>query len=306
MGNDTPLEFYAHGKLLLTGEYAVLDGALALAIPTRYGQSMTVHPTTTNGCHWKSIDSDGIVWFEAQFSAHGTILSSTPDQQSIAQTLLDILRTAQQFKPGYNPFNQHKVETRLEFPRNWGLGTSSTLLYNIAQWAEVDPVQLLRASFGGSGYDVAVAQYKNPIIYKLEGGESHVESTKLTWDFKDQLFFVHLNEKQNSKEGIALYKKAIKHHKAPLEEISKLTSQISNCTHFDTCMALFEAHERIISAVLNLPTVKTRLFPDFNGVIKSLGAWGGDFVLVGGNQEAMAYFRDKGYSTIIPFSEMIA
>ena len=34
--------FYSHGKLLLTGEYLVLDGALALAVPCKLGQSLTV------------------------------------------------------------------------------------------------------------------------------------------------------------------------------------------------------------------------------------------------------------------------
>ena len=32
-------DFYSNGKLLLTSEYVVLDGAIALAIPTRLGQS---------------------------------------------------------------------------------------------------------------------------------------------------------------------------------------------------------------------------------------------------------------------------
>ena len=36
--------FNAHGKLLLTGEYFVLDGALALALPCKLGQSMSIQP----------------------------------------------------------------------------------------------------------------------------------------------------------------------------------------------------------------------------------------------------------------------
>ena len=28
-------KFYSHGKLLITGEYAVLDGAKAIALPTK-------------------------------------------------------------------------------------------------------------------------------------------------------------------------------------------------------------------------------------------------------------------------------
>lgn len=34
--------FYSHGKFLLTGEYLVLEGALALALPLKLGQTMTV------------------------------------------------------------------------------------------------------------------------------------------------------------------------------------------------------------------------------------------------------------------------
>ena len=57
------------------------------------------------------------------------------------------------------------VKTNLTFPRDWGLGTSSTLINNIAQWAKVDAFQLLWNSFSGSGYDIANAQYNTPILY---------------------------------------------------------------------------------------------------------------------------------------------
>ncbi|MEM0993828.1 MAG: GHMP kinase, partial [Bacteroidota bacterium] len=37
-----PTSYYAHGKLLLTGEYAVLDGAVALAVPSKLGQRLDI------------------------------------------------------------------------------------------------------------------------------------------------------------------------------------------------------------------------------------------------------------------------
>ena len=40
-----PQTFYSNGKLLLTGEYLVIDGAKALAIPTQKGQSLSVKET---------------------------------------------------------------------------------------------------------------------------------------------------------------------------------------------------------------------------------------------------------------------
>jgi hypothetical protein len=66
-----------------------------------------------------------------------------------------------------------------------------------------------------------------------------------------------------------------------------------------------EKHEIIMSHVLEIETVKESLFPDFNGVIKSLGAWGGDFVLVISEENPSSYFKAKGYETLIPYQDMI-
>ena len=41
--------FYSNGKLLLTGEYVVLDGATALAIPTKYGQYLEISASEKKG-----------------------------------------------------------------------------------------------------------------------------------------------------------------------------------------------------------------------------------------------------------------
>ena len=60
-----------------------------------------------------------------------------------------------------------------------------------------------------------------------------------------------------------------------------------------------------MSDVLEMQTVKERFFPDFKGVIKSLGAWGGDFVMVISKENPTAYFEEKGFKTILSYSEMI-
>ncbi|MFT6826440.1 MAG: hypothetical protein ACJAYD_001001 [Patiriisocius sp.] len=69
---------------------------------------------------------------------------------------------------------------------------------------------------------------------------------------------------------------------------------------------ILNAHEQKISKLLAQPTIKQMLFKDYPNTIKSLGAWGGDFVLATGNNSDMDYFKNKGYNTIIPFQEMIA
>jgi hypothetical protein len=60
--------FYSNGKLLITAEYVVLDGAIALALPTKFGQNLTVEPAHDKGIQWTSYDADGSCWFESFIS----------------------------------------------------------------------------------------------------------------------------------------------------------------------------------------------------------------------------------------------
>ena len=44
---------------------------------------------------------------------------------------------------------------------------------------------------------------------------------------------------------------------------------------------------------------------DKDGKIKSLGSWGGDFILVTTKNKDLTYFRNRGLNTIIPLKEMV-
>src|SRR5690606_38833574 len=176
-----------------------------------------------------------------------------------------------------------QVKTTLDFPRNWGLGSSSTLINNIAQWAEVDGFALLANSFGGSGYDIAAAQSDAPILYELKNEKSKFRKVHLPWDFTDSLFFVHLNKKQDSKKGIARYRNTSVDEKI-IQRISDISNKLLMCYTLSDFEKLMNAHEEIISEIIKLPTIKEQLFSDYPNTIKSLGAWGGDFVLATGNE----------------------
>ena len=71
---------------------------------------------------------------------------------------------------------------------------------------------------------------------------------------------------------------------------------------------LLVEHENLMSHVLQRDTIKESLFQMYaGGVIKSLGAWGGDFVMVTAKTpEDLNYFKEKGFKTILPWNEMIA
>jgi len=200
----------------------------------------------------------------------------------------------------------YSVTTTLTFPRNWGLGTSSTLINNIAQWLEIDAFVLLNNSFGGSGYDIACAQNNTPILYHLENGNPIVEKVTFDPEFYEKLHFVYLDKKQSSKAAIASYynnkNENIAQNIAAINLLTQEVLQAKNGREFATAL---EEHEAEMSTILELQTIKESLFPDFNGVIKSLGAWGGDFVLVIAKENPSDYFKKRGFGTIVSYKDMI-
>ncbi|OYX27569.1 MAG: GHMP kinase [Flavobacteriales bacterium 32-35-8] len=302
MKNET---YYSNGKLLISGEYLVLDGALSLAIPTKYGQSLSVETIDEPKIVWESLDETGNIWFEDAFLIEQIFSSITPSND-ISKRLFQILNSAKQLNPDFlNTKSGFKITTSLTFPKDWGLGTSSTLINNIANWAKVDAYTLLEKTFGGSGYDIACAQYNHPITYQLEYGKPLVNTDEFNPSFKEHLYFVYLNKKQNSREGISKYKENRKHITSSISEINKITTQMISCKSLDDFNNLILEHEHIISNIIKQQPVRNLLFNDFNGHIKSLGAWGGDFVMATSKVNPTAYFKAKGFQTVIPYKDMV-
>ena len=296
--------FYSNGKLLLTGEYLVLDGALAFAVPTKFGQSLVVKPNSTDIIEWKSFDENQKVWFENTFLIESIESSNKIMLDEASQRLLNILHVAKQLNPDFK-LSQVSVETHLTFPRHWGLGSSSTLINNIANWAQVDPFELLKKTFGGSGYDIACAQYNTAITYKLTEAVRLIEAVNFNPDFKEALYFVYLNKKQNSRDAIKTYRDNTINLSQEIQSISSITQHIIDCSNLTEFETLINKHEVIMSSVLKTQPVKNQLFTDFLGSVKSLGAWGGDFVLVTAKEHPSEYFKAKGFETVISYNDMI-
>jgi mevalonate kinase len=298
--------FYSNGKLLITGEYLVLDGAKALALPTKFGQNLIVEKGNNQEITWKSYDADGSIWFEDSIPFSAIIFKTTFDKESVKNTLITILREAHLLNPNtILNSDGYIISTQLAFPKKWGLGTSSTLINNIAQWFDINAFNLLKNSFGGSGYDIACAQNNCPILYHLEQGIPIVEKVNFYPTFKEKLYFVYLNQKQNSKSAIAYYKEKRNNLEISKKVINQLTETVLNAKDISPFAEALENHEKELSAILETKTVKETLFPDFEGTVKSLGAWGGDFVLVVSKENPIPYFMSKGFETIIPYSEII-
>jgi mevalonate kinase len=299
--------FYSNGKLLITGEYLVLDGAKAFALPTKSGQNLIVENGVNHEINWKSYNADGRIWLEERIPFKVISSGVKPENESILNTLITILQHAYLLNPNFLHLSEgYCITTELTFPKNWGLGTSSTLINNIAQWLEIDAFVLLKNSFGGSGYDVACAQNNWPILYHLKEGKPLVEKTTFNPLFIKNLYFVYLNKKQNSKTAIASYNKNNRSDLAfKIEALDKITFDVLNAKTIQQFAYALEQHEQTMSAILGIRTVKEDLFPDYDGVVKSLGAWGGDFVMIISEKDPTEYFQKKGYNTLLKYNEMI-
>lgn len=293
---------------MLTGEYAVLDGAKSLGLPTKFGQSLIIKRTTGTDINWESYDLHGKLWFESAISIFdfSAVNTTNPEISDLLQKVLkNAVRLNSEFLSQWNGF---KIETNLEFPLEWGLGSSSTLIYLIAEWAEVNPLMLYFKSEQGSGYDVACAFSDGPVEYI--NSEDEVSYTEVDFNpkFKDNLFFVYLGKKQDSKQGIREYLKNVKRKPALVKSITKITEGIQNVESLSAFEALLTKHEEIIADHTGFERIQEKKFKDYNGVIKSLGAWGGDFILAtstNGLDSVKSYFENKGLTTILPYKDII-
>ena len=248
----------------------------------------------------------GVVWFEDTFKIiHNEVSRDAQNNNEVSNRLIQILNIAKKLNPNFlNAKNGFNITTKLDFPNNWGLGTSSTLINNIAQWANIDAYQLLAKTFGGSGYDIACAQNNSPITYQLQKNNPIVKPINFNPPFKDHLYFIHLNKKQNSRDGIKHYNTNKEYINTTVSDINSIALKIIACNHLSDFENLLTQHEKIIATVTKQTPIKELLFNDFNGSIKSLGAWGGDFVLVASKDNPTDYFKAKGFETILAYSDM--
>lgn len=331
-------QFQAHGKFLLTGEYLVLKGALALAIPLKLGQTLTAETCFDKFLQWDAYKPDD-AWFSVTLDPKTLELIDCNDRQK-AEKLTQILKAVKQLNPTAFKDGLH-FETRLDFDPNWGLGSSSTLIANLARWANVNPYELLKLTFGGSGYDIACATAEGPIYYQLsaaepalrcfdyaqqtqaqgpkvvepavpelvEGPTPTAEPIGFNPPFADHLFFVYQGQKQSSSKEIKAFLEKTNpiDLQKDIEYVSEISRAVPKCQTLDEFAMLMQCHERIIARCIGQEPVQKR-FPDFEGVLKSLGAWGGDFILAAtkwDKSQVEAYFKKKGLKVVFGYKEMI-
>lgn len=296
---------FSPGKLLLTSEYVVLDGALALAVPVKLGQELSCEVSESRSplLIWNALHQQQ-PWLHAviDFERWQIIETNLPEAASF---IVKVLQEVQKLSGGiFKTGNTYSFTTNLQFPADYGLGSSSTLMNNIAEWAGIDAFTLNQNTLGGSGYDIAVAREKSPILYKNIEGRRIINKVSFEPSFRDELIFIHLNQKQDSREGIQHYRRR---EKSPqlIEAFSELTVSLLGCHNIDDFSVLMQMHENQLSRFLDLPTVSQKYFAGCPVFVKSLGAWGGDFVMSRQFPGFQEWFSERGFSTVFSWNDLI-
>ena len=272
---------------MLAGEYAVLCGVEALALPVKAGQWQHVWEMPAKGVSklvWQSKDVDGSVWLECRIDTDIMHVSETSSRE-FSDTLLQLLRFIQEQKPELFLHKNIRVETECEFNRSYGLGSSSTLVCNLAKWSGVDAHALQEAVFGGSGYDVAVGNLGRPLVYWLEHHQPNWSAWQFPPDFTREWYLAFPGEKQNSREslsGVNDKLERIKTDVALLQQMNACIQAIKTPRSLPMLEAMLEMWQALLSQRLDLPRPYETLglSPSKGGICKYLGAWGGDVLLI--------------------------
>lgn len=299
------LNFNAHGKLLLTGEYLVMEGARGLALPLKMGQTMQVKVVDEQVLIWEAYSAK-IMWFRVTFAIPDLSILST-DNQLLAKNLEVIL--SEVFRLGSFPKNQGlHISTHLDFNPEYGFGSSSTLISLLSQWMGLDAYQLNAKLFGGSGYDIACASAKGPLVYSIQNNVPSAVPVNFSPAFHKQLYFVYLGNKQQSSREISRFKRDSVICKADIETVSLITDGVCQAGSLDEFNGLLIEHEALMSHILKRPTIQQERFIGYQGVVKSLGAWGGDFVLVTTHRDKQSFVEEMkhaGFNVVYPFADIV-
>jgi mevalonate kinase len=301
-------KFYASGKILLTSEFMILHGAKALAVPLKVGQSMRLTRKEERGSLRWTARYDSETWFETKLSLEGLeIIETTSELKS--ENLVRMLKALVNIKPSFiNRLYESDVVTNLEFNPEFGFGSSSTLTDLLAQWAEIDPMQLHFSISRGSGYDVACASAESAILYQVINEMPVVESVDFQPEYADKMWLIYLGHKQESSKSVAAFLNNYKPDQKDVDHYSQLTCSFVKAKTMDELGRIMVEHEKRLSEILNMVDLKSNRFEDLDGYVKSLGAWGGDFALLltsWSREELSTYLQKKGIDTWFSYNELV-
>lgn len=300
------ISLFSHGKIILLGEYAVLYGADALCLPLRTGQTLTVENISGNNIEWKWIYKTDVI---ADFIFHKDSLDVLQGEKSNgSQWIKSLITLIREQNPLFLKDQTLRLTFDNHFPVNWGLGTSSATISSICRLAKVDPFIVNQKLMGGSGADIACTTRSNWFLYRKKPDDQMCWDLPLDFKMSKYFYFIYSGEKMGTAKHLKKLSSKKQPNKDAMRSLHKLIYKFLTVSSVSATNEVIQDHERIISGINGLRPVGG-LFSEFNGSVKSLGAWGGDFFLAVSEwdpERVFNYFHDKGYRDIFRWDDFVS
>src|SRR5690606_11171271 len=223
--------------------------------------------------HWVSMDHQGKKWFECKLNLIDFSVEKTSDEGK-SRFIQNLIQSAARLNSDFlSKWKKYKVTSALEFDPDWGLGSSSTLIANLAEWAELSPFELYFDTQKGSGYDVAAAVSDAPLLYQKHEDELSFET--FDWDQKliEKIVVFYQGNKQSSAAEVSDWKKNKRWNRGDVSHMHTISESLADCSDVEQAMKLFGEHVKMTEKILDQRAFEGR-YADFEGVMKPLGAWG--------------------------------
>jgi mevalonate kinase len=297
-------KYRSNGKLMLTGEYLALQGATTFAVPLIFGQELEIEEVAHPLVYWRTLFKDKII-FHAIFETDQFNVLETSDTEK-SDWIRSVFLAIRDQKDDFLKDSGAEATAKIDLPMNYGWGSSSSFITNLCKWADVNPFWVNMKVGGGSGYDIACANANKPILYHNEINMPKFHEVDYNPDFLHNMWFIFQENKMNTADAIRGFRsKQIKD--SVVNRVSEISKKWIDAASIEEVMEMMREHETIISECVSMDSIADE-YKDFNGEVKSLGAWGGDFMLAVSSMsgaDVISYFEGKGRPTMFNWKEIV-
>ncbi len=296
--------YFSHAKLILLGEYAVLQGIDAICLPLSTGQNLIVNDVDSYEIQWVWTYKDHIIADIVFEPKTLKTLSGNPENAIWCRGLLELIRL---YNPGFLLDKGCRLSFVNHFPEAWGLGSSSATISSLCRMAGVNPYLVNKRLMGGSGADIACTTRNNWFLYRMKLPEPEIWNIPVDYRFIKNSYFIYSGSKQATAEHLRTIASQNEAREVQWSVINSLVYRFLAATKLKDACDTLDEHEAFISNAIKRKTIGDE-FSDFPGKIKSLGAWGGDFFMALTTEKpefVKKYFGIKGFDTVFSWHELV-